>query len=96
MSLIWRGGTAADTNRSPMTQNQALAGRISLTVLLVIGIIYLMLVILTLRHFGDQMDEEWQQRLARWVGDAQRGKSRAACSRTCDITQRGYEATTVR
>ena len=75
MSLIWRGGTAADTNRSPMTQNQALAGRVSLTVLLAIGIIYLILVILTLRHFGDQMDEAWQQRLARWVGDAQRERA---------------------
>ncbi|KJA18921.1 hypothetical protein HYPSUDRAFT_144303 [Hypholoma sublateritium FD-334 SS-4] len=75
MSLIWRSGTAADADRSPMTPNQALAGRVCLTVLLAIGVVYLILVILTLRHFGDQMDEAWQRRLSGWVGDAQRERA---------------------
>lgn len=58
-----------------MTPNQALAGRVCLTVLLAIAVVYLILVILTLRHFGDQMDEAWQRRLSGWVGDAQRERA---------------------
>jgi hypothetical protein len=63
MSFVWRTGTTEDANRQPLTQHAARIPRIIITVVFVLGGIYFALVARTLRRYGEEMDQEWQEKI---------------------------------
>ncbi|KAF9044163.1 hypothetical protein BJ165DRAFT_1479493 [Panaeolus papilionaceus] len=67
MSYVWRTGADIDSNREPFTTKQALAPRIVVSVVLFLGLVYLVKIIMTLRRYGDIMDRAWQTRLQSWL-----------------------------
>ncbi|PPQ72920.1 hypothetical protein CVT24_000194 [Panaeolus cyanescens] len=67
MSYVWRTGTDIDTTREPFTASQALAPRIVVSVVLFLGLVYLLKITTTLRRYGAIMDRAWQVRLQDWL-----------------------------
>ncbi|PPR00865.1 hypothetical protein CVT24_000317 [Panaeolus cyanescens] len=67
MSFVWRTGTMADSEREPLTDKDVLIPRIVVSVVLSLGLIYFMLIALTLRRYGALMDRAWQRRIQDWI-----------------------------
>ena len=66
MSFVWRTGTTDDANRGPMTPEGTLTFRILVSILLSLGVIYFVLIVSTLRKYGEMMDQVWNRRLIGW------------------------------
>ncbi|RDB16432.1 hypothetical protein Hypma_002755 [Hypsizygus marmoreus] len=62
MSFIWRAGFngEAAANISPRAE---LGIRISISCILLLGLVYLALIIGTLKHYGEQMDVAWKEKV---------------------------------
>lgn len=55
LSFVWRTGSTLDPHeRDPMTPRQILGPRIAITAILVLGLIYFVLIINTLKSYGTQ------------------------------------------
>ncbi|PPR01619.1 hypothetical protein CVT24_005846 [Panaeolus cyanescens] len=67
MTFVWRTGAATDSDHQPSSDHRILAPRIVVSVILALGIIYLALILKTLRRYGSQMDKVWQIRIRDWV-----------------------------
>ncbi|KAF8148061.1 hypothetical protein B0H34DRAFT_669162 [Crassisporium funariophilum] len=63
MSLVWRTGTTDDLKRGPMTPSDVLGPRIAISIVLLLGFVYFILITSTLRRYGDAMDRAWESRL---------------------------------
>ena len=66
MSFVWRSGV---TNTAPpgISNTDLLAIRITITVVVRIGMVYGILIMTTLRQYGVVMDIAWKQRIGRWI-----------------------------
>ncbi|KAF8805054.1 hypothetical protein BYT27DRAFT_7193587 [Phlegmacium glaucopus] len=67
MAFVWRTGTIDDVNQTPITSHDALAPRIILTIVLSLGLVYLILIAGTFRRYGTMMDRAWRNHVLAWV-----------------------------
>lgn len=67
MSFVWRTGTTQDNTISAPTFGDALGPRIAITVVFSLGMLYFILIITTLRRYGDVMDKAWRERVIAWT-----------------------------
>ncbi|KAF8964518.1 hypothetical protein BDZ97DRAFT_1815490 [Flammula alnicola] len=81
MSFVWRTGTIDDANRGPMTTSQALAPRITITIILCLGVVYFVLITNTLKRYGDMMDRAWKKKLMGWIHKSSKHSLRSTTSR---------------
>lgn len=67
MAFVWRTGTIDDVNHTPITSHDALVPRVVVTVVLSLGLVYLILIAGTFRRYGTAMDRAWRNRVLTWV-----------------------------
>ncbi|KAF8147983.1 hypothetical protein B0H34DRAFT_679922 [Crassisporium funariophilum] len=70
MAFVWRTGTVDDGPGGPMTRRTALIPRIVISVVLLLGVVYFILIASTLRRYGDAMDQAWRSRIIDWMQSA--------------------------
>ncbi|KAF9459264.1 hypothetical protein BDZ94DRAFT_1117209, partial [Collybia nuda] len=62
MAYLWRTGSTNDPTLQ-LSPRMALGPRLAVSGLFALGILYLGLIIFTLRRYGDIMDEKWKKRV---------------------------------
>ncbi|KXN87513.1 hypothetical protein AN958_08751 [Leucoagaricus sp. SymC.cos] len=72
LSLIWRvslikPSPGNDKSISSLSSRSALAARVVMTVIFVLGVVYLALVVATLRRYGSKLDHKWAVRVDEWA-----------------------------
>jgi hypothetical protein len=67
MAFVWRTGTIEDASQTPITSHDALAPRIIVTLVLSLGLIYLILIRSTFQRYGTAMDRAWRTRVLVWM-----------------------------
>ncbi|TFK72084.1 hypothetical protein BDN72DRAFT_378687 [Pluteus cervinus] len=68
MAYVWRTGTGDTTSN---ISQKALSGlRVAISAVLFIGIVYFLLILNTLRRYGDPMDKQWRSRALKWIQEA--------------------------
>lgn len=63
MSFIWRTGSPSAPPPAPLSDQGLLTVRVIITIVLGVGFIYGALIISTFRHYGEEMDKAWKQRI---------------------------------
>ena len=66
VSFVWRSGVTSTTPPGISDRN-LLAIRITITVVLGIGVVYGILIMTTFRKYGAVMDKAWKQRIDEWI-----------------------------
>jgi len=69
VTFVWQIGAVEDTKPHLVTRAGALAPRIVVSILLILGVAQFMLVVSTLRHYGSDMDRAWKRRIESWMED---------------------------
>lgn len=67
MAFVWRTGTIEDASQTPITSHDALAPRIIVTLVLSLGLVYLILIRSTFQRYGTAMDRAWRTRVLVWM-----------------------------
>ncbi|KXN83078.1 hypothetical protein AN958_01896 [Leucoagaricus sp. SymC.cos] len=73
LSFIWPAGPItsfsgnASMSFSQLTSRSATGVRVAMTIVFVLGMIYLILIISTLRHYGSELDHKWKVRVDKWT-----------------------------
>ncbi|KAG6831532.1 hypothetical protein H0H87_004857 [Tephrocybe sp. NHM501043] len=58
MAFVWRAGSG-----SPPRIEIGLVSRIAITCLLLVGVVYLVIIMITLNEYGDRMDGKWREKV---------------------------------
>ncbi|KAL0954996.1 hypothetical protein HGRIS_003922 [Hohenbuehelia grisea] len=67
LSFIWRTGSSADfEDPIRLSPRGELGPRVALSVVFVLGLVYFVLIMDTLRHYGSSMDNEWRNKVKGW------------------------------
>ncbi|KAF8994701.1 hypothetical protein BDQ17DRAFT_1251443 [Cyathus striatus] len=64
-TFVWRTGPGGDAG--PPSTSNPLWPRVVISAVLGLGLIYFVLIIATLRRYGDAMDRSWRMRVQRWA-----------------------------
>jgi len=64
MAFLWRTGTSTEVESPGISFSTALAPRIVISALLVVGLFYSLLMLNTFRQWGDKMDRAWKEYLS--------------------------------
>ncbi|RDB30581.1 hypothetical protein Hypma_005923 [Hypsizygus marmoreus] len=67
MAFVWRTGTTGQDSVLVLTPYAERAIRISISAVLGLGVLYFVLIMNTLRRYGDAMDRSFKARVERWV-----------------------------
>ena len=67
MSFVWRAGVSSTAPAGIVSDTNLLAIRITITIVLGIGIAYGILIIITFCQYGGFMDKAWKQRIGQWI-----------------------------
>ncbi|KAH9479828.1 hypothetical protein JR316_0008423 [Psilocybe cubensis] len=79
MTFVWRTSSQAPGSLSTHgISHAALLGvRVAISVLLGLGVVYMLSAMYTFRRYGDKMDKNWRKRVGVWVREMDQEKSRA-------------------
>ncbi|KAF5353994.1 hypothetical protein D9756_006877 [Leucocoprinus leucothites] len=67
MSFLWRTGSTLDGSILPLTPELAFWPRLVISLMLALGVVYFVLITMTLRHYGSTMDRKWRERVKGWT-----------------------------
>ena len=67
MTVVWQTGTIADSVAPEFSFHAALGPRTVVSGVLALGLTYLSLITVTMRRYGDVMDQAWRARVKSWV-----------------------------
>ncbi|KAG6909562.1 hypothetical protein DXG01_016810 [Tephrocybe rancida] len=65
MAFVWRAGSSDPSPRVEI----GLASRIAITCLLCVGVVYFVLIMLTLNNYGDRMDDAWREKVCAFAAE---------------------------
>jgi hypothetical protein len=71
MAFIWRSGTGDDGTSPPpsLSKGATLGIRITITIVVAIGVIYGFLILNTFKLYGTRMDKAWKERIDGWLDE---------------------------
>lgn len=67
MGFVWRTGSTSDGNIVPLSPTQALGPRVTISIILILGVFYFLAMANTFRRYGAVMDEVWKDRVIQWA-----------------------------
>ncbi|KAJ6491959.1 hypothetical protein C8R45DRAFT_189931 [Mycena sanguinolenta] len=67
MAFAWRTGAIEDPVSIALSNNAALGLRIGVSAVLAVALVYLFLIVKTLREYGDTMDKKWNEKVIGWA-----------------------------
>lgn len=71
ISYTWRAGSTVDEHE-PLSPGQAMIPRIVVSIVLVLGLLYLVCILRTLYRYGAKMENAWRANFRHWRRQAQR------------------------
>lgn len=74
MAFVWRSGTSGLESSLNLSSRAELVIRIIISVILAIGVLYFILVMNTLRRYGDSMDKQFKKELDRLARERTQGR----------------------
>lgn len=69
MSFVWQTGPTANPQSRLLTDAEVMVPRVIISLVLALGLLYLLLIGLTFRKYSDPMEEAWRERIRGWMAE---------------------------